>query len=219
MMEFEKLKQSLIDNIYAPAEGGRFVTTGHQKQRESASAISLMRQLTVYFSESSITKAAGQAYGEVMHDVAFKLELAVVADAKVDLSVLNDDSATASAKATALRQMLEAGAVADTEMDEFIRIIFQITMDAANDQMGLVPSDDRLKLKRVSDRWVDQIRKDTPVPEGESMMLTASMRLTCRVVEQITGDDLGEFGGKTFNGSLELSGDDISKQGVEVTTS
>lgn len=219
-MEFEVLKQSMIDNVFVPAEAGRFVTNGYQGQRKSAEVVNLNSQFTVYFSEGDLSKASGAAYGSVMHDVAFRFELVTVTNAKVDLAVLNNENASADAKATALRGMLEAGAAADVKMDAFIRTIFQIFMDARNEQMGMVPPADQSKRKLVSNRWIDQIRKDTPITEGESVILTASMRATCRIEETITGDDLPVTppGGAVLDGDIALDGDDVAEQGVEVTT-
>lgn len=219
-MQFEILKQSIIDNILGPAEAGRFITIGYQRQRRSADNINEQRQVTVYFSESEIPKSAAQALGKVMHEVAFIIELAVVTPAKADLSILNSDTATADEKATALRQLAEAGVIADADMDKLIRIIFQTLMDARNDQMGMVPDEDHPNMKLVSNRWIDQIRKDTPSPDGEYVMLTGTLRLTCRIEETITGEDLKELeNGATFEADIDLSGDDTEKTGVTVKTS
>ena len=217
MMNFRILKQSIIDNVLVPAEGTRYVTAGYQKQRKSAQEINANRQVTVYYSEGDMPKGPGEAYGDVMHDVAFRVELAVATPAKVDLSVLNDVDATENAKATALLQMLEAGPLADEQMDDLIDIIFQVIMDARNEQLGITSPDDQPNKKAVANRWIDQIRKDTPVPEGQFLTLTASMRLTCRIEENITGEDLVDFGNKTFDNDIELDNAE-AKQGVEQTT-
>jgi hypothetical protein len=190
MMNFEVLQQSIIDNVLVPAEAGRFVTVGYQRQRESANVINSNRQVTVYYSEGDLPRGPGQAYGDVMHDVAFLIELAVASPAQIDISILDNDDSTANEKATALRQLSEAGMVADREMNELIRIVFQILMDNRNEQLGMVPPEDRSNLKLVSSRWVDQIRKDNPNSDGEYLMLTGSMRLVCRIEETVTGEDL-----------------------------
>jgi hypothetical protein len=219
-MQFEILKQNIIDNVLVPGEGGQYVTIGYQRQRDSAEVIKQNRQVTVYFSESEMPKSGGQSYGDVKHNVVFKVELAVVTPAKADLSVLNDSSATDAQRATALRQMSEAGVIADAEMDELIRIVYQTLMDARNNQLGMSPPEDRPRLKQVSSRWIDQISKDTPLPDGEYLMLTASMRLTCSVDETITGiQPVTVPGGAIIDGDIELDGDDVAKQGVKVTTS
>lgn len=217
MMNFRILKQSIIDNVLVPAEQGRYVTAGYQKQRKSADEINLNRQVTVYYSEGDFPKGSGQAYGDVMHDPVFNVELATATPAKVDLSVLNDATASEASKATALRQMLEAGPVADEEMDELIDIIFQVLMDARNEQLGINPPDDRPDLKVVSNRWIDQIRKDTPVPEGEYLILTASMRLSCRIEETITGEDLPAVTDDVaYSADIKLKDNEEAEQGVGI---
>lgn len=219
MMQFEKLKRSIIDNVLVPAEAGRYVTVGYQRQRESADVINGNRQVTVYFSESQMPKSKGQVLGKVMHEVAFKIELSVASSANADLSVLNDENATANERATAIRRLSEAAAIADAEMDDLIRIVYQILRDARNNQLGMTPDPDRPNLKQVSNVWVDQMQKDTPDADGEYILLTGSMRLTCTIEETITGDDLVDFGNKTFNVDIDLDGDDVEKTGVEVTAS
>lgn len=217
MMNFRILKQSIIDDVLVPAEQGRYVTAGYQKQRRSADEINANRQVTVYYSEGDIPKGAGQAYGDVNHDIAFRVELAVATPAKVDLSVLHDENATEADKATALRQMLEAGPVADEQMDELIDVIFQVLMDARNEQLGINPPDDRPNLKAVSNRWIDQIRKDTPVPEGEYLILAASMRLSCRIEETITGEDLPAVtDNAVYDSDIVLDGNEEAQQGVGI---
>ena len=217
MMNFRTLKQSIIDNVLVPSEQGQYVTAGYQKQRKSADEINVNRQVTVYYSEGDFPKGPGQAYGDVAHDVVFNVELAVATPAHVDLSVLNDASASEASKATALRQMLEAGPVADEQMDELIDIVFQVLMDARNEQLGINPPADRPNLKIVASRWIEQIRKDTPVPEGEYLILTASMRLTCRIEENITGEDLPDVtDNAVYDSDIVLDGNEESEQGVGI---
>lgn len=215
-MNFRTLKQSIIDNVLVPAEQGQYVTSGYQGQRKDSEVINDNRQVTVYYSEGEMPKGAGQSYGDVMHDTTFLIELAVATAAEVDLATLNDDDATQSEKATALRNINEAGKIADDQMDELIDVVYQVLMDNRNEQMGLNPPADRPNLKPVSGRWIDQIRKDNPSDDGEFLVLTASMRLTCRIEETVTGEDLRDFGNKVFDNDITLEGD-IAEQGVEVT--
>ena len=219
-MLFEIAEQSIIDNVLGPAEAGRFVTIGGQRQRESAEAIDSERKVMVFYNEGNFPKSGGASYGDVKHDMTFDVVLVEATPAKADLSVLNDENASAESKATALRQMAAPSIEANQNMNAFIRIIWQILMDARNEQMGMVPPDNRPNLKLVSSRWVNNISKDDPVPEGEFVVLTASMRLTFTVSEDITGDDLPVTpqAGAVFDGDIILDGDDVAKQGVEVTT-
>ena len=218
-MQFEIAEQSILDNVLGPAEAGRFVTIGGQRQRDSAEAINSKRKVMVIFDEGTFPESGGAQYGPVRHDMTFKVMLIEATPAEVDLSVLNNEDASASDKAEALRQMAEPSIKANRNMNEFIRIVWQILMDLRNEQMGMVPPDDRPNLKLVSSRWISNIRKGDPVPEGEFVVLTAEMDLTLTVEEDITGDDLPATpeDGVVYDGDLELDGDDVAAQGVEVT--
>ena len=218
-MQFEIAEQSILDNVLGPAESGRFITIGGKRQRDSAEAINDKRKVMVIFDEGDFPEGGGAQYGPVRHDMTFDVMLVEATPAKADLSVLNDENASASDKAEALRQMAEPSIEANRNMNEFIRIVWQILMDLRNDQMGMVPPDNRPNLKLVSNRWISNISKGDPVPEGEFVVLTASMKLTLTVEENITGDDLPDTpeDGAVYDGNIELDGDDVAAQGVEVT--
>lgn len=218
-MQFEIAEQSILDNVLGPAEAGRFVTIGGQRQRESAEAIDDLRKVMVFYDEGTFPESGGAQYGPVRHDMTFKVVLMESTPAKADLFALNDESASADAKAEALRQMAEPSIEANRNMNKFIRIIWQILMDARNEQMGMVPPDDRPNLKLVSSRWISNIRKADPAPEGEFVVLTAEMDLTVTVKEDITGDDLPATpkDGAVYDGDIEFDGDDVAAQGVKVT--
>jgi hypothetical protein len=217
-MNFQTLKQSIIDNVLVPGEQGRYITIGHQRQRKSAEVINANRQVTLYYSEGDFPDGQSKSYGDVIHKPTFLIELAVATEAEVDLATLNDDTATENDKAKVLRAMSEAGVSADKQMDELIAIVWNVLMDARNEQMGINPPGDRPDLKVVASRKVDQIRKDTPSQDGEFFVLTASMRLTCNIEENIDGADLGIPGNKVFDADITLEGDDTAKQGVEQLT-
>lgn len=219
-MNFQTLKQSIIDNVLVPGEQGRYVTIGNQIQRKSAEVINANNQVTLYYSEGDIPRAPGQAYGDLMHNVAFMIELTIAAEAEADISLIDSDTATENEKAKAIRAMTEASVKADEKMDELIAAVFNVLMDARNEQMGINPPADRPDLKVVSSRWIDQIRKDTPSQDGEYFVLTASMRLSCRIEENITGADLPATpaGGAVFDNDIELENNAEAKQGVKQTT-
>ena len=219
-MQFEIVEESILDNVLGPAEAGRFVTIGGQRQRESAEAINAKRKVMVFYQDGDFPKSGGAFNGPVKHDMTFEIVLVEATPAEVDLSVLNSDTATEAEKATALRKMAEPSVKANRNMNVFMRIIYQILMDARNEQMGMVPSDEHPNEKLVSNRWVNNVSKNDPVPDGEFVVLTASMRLTLTVSENIIGDDLPATpsGGAVLDGDIELDGDDIAAQGVKVTT-
>lgn len=217
MMNFQVLEQSILDNVLVPVEAGRWETIGAQRQTESAKAVNELHKVMVMYSEGDFPKNAGQAYGDVSHDTTFEVVLVVAAAAKADLSVLNNESVSDDDRANALRQMKEPSLDANREMNELIGIIYQVLMDNRNDQLGINPPADQPNLKAVANRWVDQIRKGDPLPDGEFVTLTATMRLTCRIEESIPGEDLVNAGDKTFESDITLDGD-TAQAGVEETT-
>ncbi len=217
-MQFEIVEQSILDNVLGPAESGRYATIGGMRQRESAKAINAKRKVMVIYSGGDFPESGGSQFGPVRHDMTFDVLLVQATPAKVDLSALNDENASEDDKATALRQFTEPSIEANRLMNEFIRIIWQILMDATNEQMGMSPPADRPKLKLVSTRWISNISKGDPVPDGNFVVLTASMSLTMTVSEDITGDDLPAtpVNGVVYDDNITLDGD-TAKQGVEVT--
>ena len=218
-MQFEIVEQSILDNVLGPAEAGRFVTIGGQRQRESAEAINAKRKVMVFYQEGDFPKSGSAFNGPVRHDMTFDIVLVEATPAKADLSKLNDENASAADKAAALRQMAEPSIEANRNMNVFIRIIIQILMDNRNEQMGMASPDDHPNEKLISNRWVNNVSKNDPVPDGEFVVLTASMRLTLTASENITGDDLPVTppNGAVLDGDIDLDGD-TAEQGVKVTT-
>lgn len=219
MMNFEIVEQSILDNVLEPAEAGRFITIGGIRQRDSADVIDAKRKVMIIYNAGQFPKPGSASYGAVKHKMSFDVVLVEATPAKADLSVLNSESASASEKATALRKMAEPSLEANRNINAFIRIIYQILMDARNEQMGLNPPADNSNLKLVADRWIESIDKGDPMPDGEFVVLTASMRLTLTMSEAITGDDLPDTpeGGAIFDSDIDLDGDDTEKTGVTVT--
>jgi hypothetical protein len=217
MMNFQVLEQSILDDVLAPAEAGRYQTVGAQRQSESAQVVNETRKVMVFYTEGDFPKSAASIYGDVQHNTTFEIVLVVAVNAEADLSVLNDENASAADKANALRQMREPSLDANREMNDFIALIYQILMDGRNEQLGINPPGDRPNLKAVSGRWVDQIRKNDPLPDGEYVTLTATMRLTCTIEESLPGEDLVDAGNKTFESDITHDGD-TAQAGVEETT-
>jgi hypothetical protein len=210
-MQFILVKESLIKNVYGPAEDGRFQTIGFPRPAAGAEEIvDNLRRLTVYYDQGSLPKGTGSRSGPVQHDISFGLGLMLAAPAAMDLNILSRQDVTPAEIAAAISNSQEASDRADDLMDEFINIIYQITMDARNLDLGLPEGD-------VANAWVDQIQKQQPIPNGEYVVITASMRLTCRVAEDITGD-AGVSGSKEIDTVIDQPGDPNEKTGVTVST-
>jgi hypothetical protein len=208
MMQFRKIESSVID-ILTAAENGRYQTVGFQRQVSSASEIlGNNRKVVFYYSAGDLPKKSGSINGPNQHDMVFNIELLASNAAEGDLETIQDDVSTPSQINTALSQFTEGSQLVNASINELINIVYQILMDAQNIDLGLTPG-------TVANRWIDQIQKNDVMSEGEYVILTASMKLTCRGVELIDGDS-GIPGAKIHDITVDIEGDDVEKAGVTV---
>lgn len=206
-MIFRQIKEALVNQILGPAEAGRFRTVGFQRQVKSAAeTLGASRMVQVYYSSGDFPKNAGRINGPTIHDITIRLDLTVSTAAAGDLSVINNPASTSEQIAVALLAFQEAASLADDSIDELFDIVYQIIMDGRNVDLGL-PSG------TVSNRWIDQINKDDPVPRGEYVILTGSMILTCRAAETVSGD-IG-VAGNIYNIDINIPDDEVQKTGKE----
>lgn len=210
MMNFRKIQESLIVNILGPAENGRFRVIGFQRQAKSAAEVlDCNRHVQVYYSAGEFKKSAGRKTGPVQHDPTYKIELTVSKGVEVNLSVINDELATAGQKSNAMAEFREGSDAADKSFDELANIVYQIIMDARNIDLGMPKG-------VLSNRWIERIQKDIPSPHGEYVVLTGSMDLTLRTVEAVSGEE--GLGIATVNDvTVDQDGDDVEKAGVSGT--
>ena len=209
-MRFRTVKDSIVNNVLGPAEAGRFVTVGFQRQSTSADEVlDTSRIVQVYFSEGDFGKPQGRRAGPTQHDITYHIELTVSKAAEGDLSIINSPTATQGQISAAILAFQEAADLADQSIDELIDIVYQILMDARSIDLGMVAGE-------VSNRWVTDIKKNQPVPQGEYVILTASMALTCRVAEDVTGEAGVAQTGKPYLTVVDLDGDNNEKTAKQV---
>jgi len=209
MMNFRIIKQSIID-IYGAAEAGRYRTIGYQKQSSTSdSVLDTLRTITIYYKSGSLPKSSGVLTGPNQHDQTFIIELMASKAATADLSVINNPESTPEEIAAALAASSEDGILVDDSMDELIEIAYQIAMDARNVDLGL-------SIGAVANRWVDNIEKGDPLEQGALMVLSASMMLTCRTEEQVSGDVGVEPDPEIYDIELNINEDPNQKTGIEV---
>jgi len=205
MMNFRSGKKAIIQILNNNAVG-RYTTIGAQKQTKDAKAIkNENRYVQVYYSVGNFPLGVGRQSGPTQHHITYRIELSISEAAKVDLAILNSDTATASEKIAALAAISLASDRVDDSMDELIEIVYQILMNGENLDLAF-PS------KNFSQKWIDQIQKGDPTPKGELVVLTATMLLTAKAAEQVGG--LVGTDGTTNDTTMELVGDDNAKQGV-----
>lgn len=204
-MNFRILKASIV-NLLGNAAGGEFRVIGYQKQAQEAFHIKdTDRSVQVFYAEGDYPKSAGSLNGPMMHDMTFNLDITVSKACKGDLATLENSSATALQLQTALTNLKIAEDGVDDSWDEIADLIYQILMDARNLDLGLEPT-------KVANRWVDRALKDPLMTRGELVVLTGSMKLTCRMPEEV----LGEVGSPlmVFDTGIEIDGDVVGKAGI-----
>lgn len=183
MMNFEILRDAFID-LLGDSAAGRYTVVGYQKQAQSTDP---EKTVQVYYSSGDFPKSDGSQNGPMMHHISFELGLTVIQAAAGDLSTLNDSAATQSELATALATFQSAAYLADRNLDELARVLYQIIMDARNQDLGL-PLTGYPDIKKCASRWIESMRKDNPVDYGEYVVLTGAITVTCKIDEQVLGD-------------------------------
>ncbi len=208
MMVFREIQIALIDKILGPQATDKFRVIGYQDQgRSSKSVLDNNRLVQVYYKSGDFEKKGGSISSKNMHDMTFNIEMTVSADAKADLSVLNNENASQAVTAAAIDSFVTASQRADDLIDELIDIIWNILADARNADLGQ-------EKGVVANRWIGGITKGDPANRGEHVTLMAQMRLTCRASEVVKGITPKPL---TFiDNSITINEDNNSNTGVKI---
>jgi len=206
-MQFIAVKNAL-QQLLSTNAAGQFQVIGAQKQEKSAEEfIDQNRMVEIYYKRSTFPKGEGRYLGPVTNKAEFAIEFTVSAPARADLTVLNNPAATPAQLEAAIASMKEASNEADEKMDELISLVWEILMDARNEDLGLP--------KIVSDRWVDDATKNDPNPRGSLVVLTASMPYSCNVCEVPPGEEGLDSEGISLENNINE--DENQKTGISVT--
>lgn len=180
MMNFRVIKQALFEAIVA-AESGLWNTIGHQRQRSDVvQAKGFDRTVEVFYRSGDFPKSGSTNHGPKKHDPSFELALFVSSEAEGDLSILENSASTPAERQTAMAALKDAAGLVDASMDELIDYIYQTVMSAATRYLGL-------ERGLFDVLYISEINKDQPHNEGDLVILTATMRVTCTTEENVTG--------------------------------
>lgn len=204
MMNFRVINRKLIE-LLGGAAAGRFMVTGYRAQADSAAATkNNNRSVQVYYSDGRFTGSTTAP----QHKITYAIGLTVSAPTRVDLGIINTPGATPEQIANALSQMSNAAQVADELFDELAELVYQILMDLQNFDLNL-------PIGTISNRWINSINKDAPVPAGSLVTLTGVVEYTCQTCEIITGEvGVAPVADGYINTVLDQIGDDVEKAGV-----
>lgn len=201
-MNFQTVKQALIDLLSAN-QGEVFTTVGSQNQKEYQSPT---RNVTVYYQSGQFPKGSSAANGPVQHQAVYQILVSVSAKATADLAVLNNPDSTYTEITDALALMKTAADKADALWDEVYSAIWNILMSPANYDIGLT-------VGAVSGRWINDVKKDDPIPNGKIVTLTGSLNYSVQMAETPVGETLPAPGG-SISTKIDLAGDDYEKTAV-----
>jgi hypothetical protein len=208
-MNYQLIRDALKTLLEA-GQTGKFETVMFQRQRKAAeTALGVRRKVQVFWKGGMFPENIGQMNGPFQHNPTFQFDLTTVDKAKIDLATLNNPSATAAQRITALEGRQEAAEIANASMDQLFDDVYQILMDPANRDLGL-------PVGIVIKRWINQFQKDDPVETGELVILTGAFLFTCQTNE-VAGADIGPAVSKTYQGTQTTS--DIETEIEEDTTS
>lgn len=205
-MQFQTVRDA-IEKTLDDEAACRYQVIGYQPQSAGASQRATPT-VGVYYGEGDLPPSGGSIVGPNKHDATFRLEFTVAVQPEGDLMTLQDENATTTQLSRALETFQNAAREADRLLDQLISDVYGVLMDARNELFGL-------PVGALSSRWVTGIRKDSPVPRGETVLLTGNAQLTCTVSETV----LGETGtaGADFDVTIDLDGDDTEQTGVAGT--
>lgn len=204
MMNFRIAKKALVKLLGDNAHG-QFRTLGYQTQNKHAEGLKDNNRLvSVIYDQGQFPKGSSSQYGPVMHDSGYDIVLSASAECKVDISVLQSETATDTERAAALAEMTTASERVDDSIDELIDIVYNILMDARNDSLQMT---DLI----VSNRWVDSVQKFDTAENGGIVAKTAVLKYSCRVDEIPPG----ETGNRPDN--VIISADNGEGTGATVT--
>lgn len=204
-MKFRIAKQQII-SILEASQGTNFVTVGSQKQSKGSKENLNLPRVTVYYQNGSFPRTGSNFQSVKQHNASYRIEFTVVMESEVDLSVLNNPGSTPAQIAAALAAMPELSDQVDNKMDEVFDNVYQILMRADNYDLNLL-------VGEVTDRYIDNFQKDSPVPRGEFMILTANCTFTMNMEETVDGE-IGEPG-VNVDTTIDLDEDQGNNFGVD----
>jgi hypothetical protein len=187
---------------------GQFKVYGYEAQGVSAADfVGKNRSVRCFYSQGNFPKGKGSLRGPMAHEPTYNMDLIVAEESEVDLSAFTDPDATDADRMLAQLNLRPAAIPANASFDELAEYVFQIFMDARNQDLGL-------SKYSIGSRWIQTIVKDPPVSDGSRVVITGSMTLTCEFDEEVTGatPKAAVSTTTTFN---TINGDDVQQTAVE----
>jgi len=206
MMYFRQIRDAII-NVLGNAANGQYRVLGYQERTNTAEEVlDTDRLVQVYYSRGNYPQSSAALRGPYNHKMVFKVQMEVSKMTEVDLSVLQNPTATAEEIQAAWLALKPAEQAADEALDELWDYVFQAVMDASQIDFGL--------SFEIGSRWIDNFVKESVLPRGEYAVLTATAEITCNIDEVTSG--LQPVPLQYGDIDVVLDGDDYGKAGVAI---
>ena len=206
-MMITQVKTALKPALVAGADGN-FYVVGSQKQSINAEKqIKDLPRVMVNFANSTYPDTNSFQVGrDSILNVVIKTSVAV--PIYVDLSVLNDEGATAGARATALANAQDICDTSNDLINEISEFVYQIVEDARNYDLGF-------PVGQVRDRHIDDLTIFEAQRDGQLAIASSTFNFSCRVTEEVDGET-GTAAVDVANGDIKPNSEDTDNAGVIV---
>lgn len=181
-MNFQTIHTAIVTLLGTEA-GGNYRVLGYRNTPEDAENIrNTNATVAVYFKRAVPVRKSNSLTGPFDHECTYIIELKISTPAEADLATLNDPVSTPTQRATAMGNIENTKALANTALGVFIAAVFADLMDARNVDLGLAKGVAR-------SRRIEAIETEEPGYIGDLIISEATMNLVLTTEETVTGDE------------------------------
>lgn len=208
-MYFRQIKNAITTTL-GDAAASRYQVRGYQPKGIAPEEIlDSSRIVRVYYSQGNMKQSSSYLSGPFNHDMTFNIEMEVSKRTEVDLTVLQNPSATMAQVQAAWTALKTSEEAADDSIDELWDHVFQAIMDARERDLGL--------SFKIGTRWLTDFSKESIMTRGEYAVLSGTARITCSVDELVSGETPVDC--DVIDTVIDTEDDDVEKTGVLVDNS
>jgi hypothetical protein len=208
-MYFRQIRDAIITTLGNAASGNYRVLGYQQKGFSAEEVLDDDRTVRVFYSRGNMSQSSSYLSGPFNHEMTFKIELEASKRTEVDLTVIQNPSATGAQVQAAWAALKTSEQAADESLDELWDYVFQAIMDARQRDFGL--------SFPIGSRWLTDFNKETVMPRGEYAIISGTAEITCNVDEEVSGETPTAL--DIIDTVIDIPDDDVEKTGVLVDNS
>ena len=202
-MNFQAIKTAIANTLESQATGA-FQLISSARQSSTQDDLVALPQVSVFFHTLNFDKTAGTVRGKKRADVTYKLNLTVAVPAQADIASLGPTSTTGEVLQV-LANLAASNDLADNAFDALVSTIWNILENPVNSTMGLSPG-------TITDLWIETVQKASPAPQGDVIVLSGTMDVTLRCLEQpVSANPVAGTGSATeLKATIDSSADPLT---------